>query len=129
MNFEQILRKVAAEQESKQTFSNEYLGVDPAYMAFLIGQVRKHEGTPTGKYPHKKFVRVRTPHTMSESQKVAFEFFQRHLPEFLDGFTSSELKAAFRSAALKLHPDTGGSAYEFIQLRQHHQELNKLFTK
>lgn len=45
-----------------------------------------------------------------------------------DSATVDEVKAAFRSKGLSLHPDMGGNAYAFDELRQHYTEALRLAT-
>lgn len=49
------------------------------------------------------------------------------LLELTHGFNLSQLKKAYRSKALKLHPDRGGDAEQFILLRHAYQQLLLLF--
>ncbi|MEO3679101.1 DNA-J related domain-containing protein [Rheinheimera sp. FR7-31] len=49
----------------------------------------------------------------------------RAVLQLTDDFSQAELKRAYRSLALQHHPDRGGSAEQFILLRQAYQQLRQ----
>jgi hypothetical protein len=131
MNFEQILQSKIKEQSPAGVFhqSGESLdtqGVDPAHLAYLLGQVTRQGALPRGKYA--VHPRPRTPHALTESQRQSYAFLKNWISDLSEAFTRAELKAAFRQAALLLHPDCGGTAESFMELRGHYHRLDSIFT-
>lgn len=130
MNFEQILQSKIKEQSQAGAFrqSDESLdpqGVDPAHLAYLLGRVTRPGALPRGKYTVRPLPRA--PHTLTESQLQSYAFLRNWISDLSEAFTRTELKAAFRQAALLLHPDRGGSAERFMQLREHYRALDSIF--
>lgn len=137
MRFEQILREKMAKKEdseanssSSQSHSTSFQGgIDPAHLAFLMGQVNRSTSPIRGKYNVKPVVHVRKPHVLNEAQGLAFAFLKSIVNGLDEAFSSQELKKAFRQAALKVHPDRGGRAEDFQALNKHYAELKNLFAK
>lgn len=76
----------------------------------------------------KKKARIPGPtHKLGSLQNCGVDFFRSHQMELLADFTRDELKQAYRQLALKLHPDRGGSAKLFIELKNHYENLVRLF--
>lgn len=125
-SFKQILREKMGEN---QTFSSEneasILSTDPAHMAFLLGKIRKTGSlSPRGNYPAPKVRPQRKPHDFSPAQRLSYEFFKSWVHDLPEGFTTTELKKAFRQAAKALHPDLGGTPQLFIELKSHYKTLS-----
>lgn len=100
------------------------LNADPAHLAYLLGQIGRYESrTPRGHYPAPRVRPQRKPHTFSSEQREAFEFLKMWIHDLSEGFTAAELRKAFRQAALRLHPDQGGSPEEFVSLKSHYETL------
>ena len=136
MNFSQILQEKMSHTEpvseakssSSPRESAFAQGLDPAHLAFLMGQVgRANPVSPRGKYQHKPVVVVRKAHVLSDLQREALTFLKRFMPSLDETMTSHELKKAFRLGALRLHPDRGGSAEAYSELRSKHACLITLF--
>lgn len=131
--FQQILeRKI----EKKQANVMEFYGIDPYGFAQIIGVVSSQKLSvnprfPSGKFPYPKKssskVARPTAHILSEIQFKAFQFFNR-FTLLHDSFSQTELKNCFRSLARKLHPDKGGSAPLYIELKTNYEILKKLFN-
>ena len=128
-SFKQILRGKLAEESTVSTASESYNQVDPAHMAYLIGQLEvfKMRGKKQH-YPAPKERPQRKPHSFSPLQKQAFTFIKGWIHDLPEGFTANELKRAYRQAALLLHPDRGGSAHDFIELKTQYENLKTVFT-
>lgn len=106
------------------------LNSDPAHLAYLLGQQRRMEfAGPRGHYPAAATRPQRKPHTFSEAQRESFEFLKNCIKELSEGFTANELKKAFRSAAMILHPDKGGSTDQFLALKKHYEQLRMVVVK
>ncbi|GEM_PF-1489314 len=129
-SFKQILRGKMAEETTIVTAANSSNQVDPAHMAYLIGQLEvfKMRGKKQH-YPAPKVRPQRKPHTLSPLQKQAFTFIKSWIHDLPEGFTENELKRAYRQAALILHPDRGGSTLNFIELKTQYENLKTVFTK
>lgn len=103
-------------------------GLDPAHLAYLMGQTeRLSTVSPRGKYAPPTVKPQRKAHVLSDLQREALEFLKKFMGALDETFTSSELKKAFRKAALSLHPDQGGSSEAYSDLRRHYQVLNSIF--
>lgn len=111
---------------------HQYIDTDPSHLAYLMSQIGKFEfETRRGQYPRPPIrpQRPRPAHTFSESQKQSFEFLKSYIHDLSEGFTASELKTAFRKAAIQLHPDQGGSTEIFMDLKTHYQVLTEIVLK
>jgi hypothetical protein len=105
-------------------------GLDPAHLAYLMGQVgRSIPVSPRGKYAHRLTPVVRKAHVLSDLQREALTFMKRFMPSLDETMTAYELKKAFRLGAHRVHPDRGGSAELYAQLRLQHACLSTLFPK
>lgn len=105
--------------------------LDPANLAYLMGQIGRFDFQKSGKQyaksPAKPQVKPqRKPHNFTASERLSFEFLKTWVADFSEGYTDSELKKAFRQAALALHPDHGGHAAQFIELKEHYAVLQKV---
>ena len=78
------------------------------------------------RYPTPKPLKPRPAHTMNAAQSLSFQFFIKHGAMIANNFTKAELTRAFRTLALRLHPDQGGSAESFQSLLQARQLLSSL---
>ena len=100
------------------------LNADPAHLAYLLGQIGRFESrAPRGHYPAPRVRPQRKAHSFSSEQRQSFEFLKTWIQDLSEGFTASELKKAFRQAALRLHPDQGGSPEQFVSLKGHYEIL------
>ncbi len=120
-------------QSSQATFSSEastHLSSDPANLAYLMGQVGRFEfqkpHVQRGQYAAPKVRPQRKPHNLSASQHLSFEFLKTWIHDLSEGYTESELKKAFRQAAMILHPDQGGNTTQFMELKEHYTTLKEV---
>lgn len=117
-----------AEETTFSTASTSTNQVDPAHMAYLIGQLEVFKMRGKNQhYPAPKVRPQRKPHSLSPLQKQAFSFIKGWIHDLPEGFTENELKRAYRQAALLLHPDRGGSAQDFIELKTQYENLKTVF--
>ncbi|WP_295904410.1 J domain-containing protein [uncultured Bdellovibrio sp.] len=127
-SFKQILReKMSETSSSSQGNSSANLHADPLHLAYLLGQINRLEfQTPRGQYPAPKVRPQRKPHALSASQRLSYEFLKTWIHDLSEGFTASELKKAFRQTAMILHPDQGGNVQQFLELKDHYENLRSL---
>lgn len=130
-SFKQILKeKMNETKESQASFNTSAQGLDPAHLAFLMGQTaRLNPGTPAKTYPRPAVRPVRKSHTFNAAQTLSFNFMKSWVHGLNDNFSEIELKKAFRQAALRLHPDRGGSVTLFLELKGHYDVLKGLVQK
>jgi hypothetical protein len=103
----------------------------------LIKQSQSHLSLKKSLYRAKSHIKPtpspkpkpRPKHLFDERQASAFLYFKAQTNELLEGFFEEELTQAFRKLALKYHPDHGGQAQDFIDLRKHYKSLKSLFTQ
>lgn len=67
-------------------------------------------------------------HPLNERQQTAYDYYQNLGISLSPSFSRSELKAAFRKLAKKLHPDHGGSPLDFRRLLEHQKHLLSVFS-
>lgn len=130
-SFKQILREKMSEKPYGETLNRcSELHVDSSNMAYLLGQIRRVETqTPRRQcYPPPRVRPQRKPHSFSESQRISYEFLKSCIQDLPDGFLPGELKKAFRQAAFIHHPDHGGSAQQFMELKRHYENLRTLVS-
>lgn len=99
--------------------------LDPQGLAQIIGF------TPVFKTGYKKYVnpaRPRIPHIMTAEQTAAFENLSIWSESLTSSFNRFELKSSYRQALLKTHPDQGGSAESFLQVKKSYEILSSLVT-
>lgn len=112
--------------ESAQNESS-HVNTDPAHLAYLLGNIHRMEfAKARGQYPAPKVRPQRKPHNMTNEQRLSYEFLKTWVHDFSEGFTGTELKKAFRQAAIILHPDQGGTPEKFMELKVHYESLRGL---
>ncbi|MGZ3742622.1 MAG: DnaJ domain-containing protein [Pseudobdellovibrionaceae bacterium] len=136
LNFQQILenkiRTPGRPLDSKNPTSTQ--NFDPAHLAYLMGQISQSFFRPPPPSQIRKTYPSRPtppppPHSLSEEQQVALSFFVLQGVQLSPAFPQKELKKAFRSLALKLHPDMNkGAESAFIELKSNYEKLNRLFN-
>lgn len=128
-SFKQILKEKMGETSSPQTNYSSVMDSHPSHLAYLMGQIERREfQTNRGQYPRTQVRPQRKPHVFTASQKQAFEFFKCWIHGLSEGFTATELRKAFRQTALILHPDHGGNAQQFMELKEHYAVLQSIFS-
>ena len=102
--------------------------LEPAGLSQLIGILMPIKFTQPYLYRYKSTPRL--PHLLNEEQTLAFENLNLYQTISLHpGFYERELKSAYRAALLKTHPDQGGSAETFQQVRKSYEILASFVTK
>ena len=100
----------------------------PLGMSWMMGQLGKHQFTPTNKsseyHRHRKPPKPRPPHTLSEAQSEAFKLLRHYVSELSESFTKAELKKAYHSALFHTHPDRGGTSAKFLAVKTAYQLLS-----
>ena len=100
------------------------------HLGWLMGQTEKtattisYMNSPYTKF--KKPPKPRPKHVMSPSQQQAFLFLSKYSNSLAENFSVSELKKAYRQALLLVHPDKGGQAQTFWQVREAFATLKNL---
>ncbi|QDK37182.1 DnaJ domain-containing protein [Bdellovibrio sp. NC01] len=129
-SFKQILKEKMNEGTGSQVNFSSEMSADPANLAYLMGHIGRFEfQKPRGQYAAPKVRPQRKPHSFSTAQRQSFEFLKTWIHDLSEGYSESELKKAFRQAALILHPDRGGNTQQFIELKAHYESLKAIFTK
>lgn len=104
---------------------------DPAHLAFLMGSIGPSFFRPQANriYPARPKPPP-PPHSLTEGQQKAYNFFILQGAALNPAFTSRELKKAFRALALKLHPDTnkGATVGPFLDLKNNYETLSEIFS-
>lgn len=101
----------------------------PRGMAWLIGKTPKSSLIdPRGKTAYGVKERPLPPHKLNVFQMAACRFFREHGVNLSPRFSKQELKRGFRRLALKLHPDHGGAAHTFMDLKSNFELLMDLNT-
>lgn len=100
----------------------------PTGFSWIVGEgLRVHITHQNSKQGHSAYgVKPRPPrppHSLSEIQKSAFDFFRKMKVELEDNFSLQDLRRAWRKLALKCHPDQGGSAEMFRSAQSAYQKL------
>jgi hypothetical protein len=131
-SFKQILKEKMGETPTNQGFSSSVQSTDPAHLAYLMGQMRRPTTpitAPRKSYPRPSVRPVRKAHEFTAAQSLAYEFMKSWVHTLENNFSETELKKAYRAAALILHPDRGGRTELFLELKTHHEVLKQIFKK
>ena len=103
---------------------------DYEHLSWLLGEIpqttRTTDFAQTGYRPLMRPRPRRPDHVLNESQMSAFARLKALAVHLDMNFTRAELKGAFRKAALKTHPDQGGSAQAFRQVQEDFCTLQSL---
>ncbi|MEK2687733.1 DnaJ domain-containing protein [Bdellovibrio sp. GT3] len=127
-SFKQILREKMGQETASQGNYSSVMDSDPLHLAYLLGQINKVESqAPRGQYPRPAVRPQRKPHAFSPVQRQSYEFLKCWVHGLSEGFTETELRKAYRQAALILHPDQGGNTEQFLNLKEHYEILRSLF--
>ena len=139
-SFQKILEEKMQEPDSFSGSSSSQFQdsqTDPAYLAYLMGNIGRYSfnnKTAQKRYPHVRTSGTQNPqpavppvarpaHALNVSQAQSYEYLKSFNQSLTDSFDFQELKSAFRQAALRAHPDQGGSVALFIELKTHYQNL------
>lgn len=145
-SFSEILENLSSENEIKTAtnieHSQEISGtLEPAFLSHLMGRLQNEvphvrvQNHSVSSYSRKQNFADRTASThnfklksqgMTETQFKAYEtlLYALELPIlaahrlFPEGFTFLQLKKAYKLAALKNHPDSGGCHESFLEIRK-----------
>ena len=124
---------------------------DPAGLSFLVGNIRSKKFSSFQSSPYLRFIPLKKDslsddpvnasaanppehaepealagYDLSTEQEMALNCFNEILPAQLrlrGCFQINQLNKAFKKAALKTHPDCGGSHESFLKLKQSHEIL------
>jgi hypothetical protein len=128
-SFKQILDEKLHEGSAIKADSAREFTQDPSHLAYLMGQVGRVSFASSRQYPRPATRPQRKPHTLTPAQAQAFAALQSWIFDLSPAFTEGELKKAFRQAAHILHPDHGGQAEQFMELKSHYETLKAVVTK
>jgi hypothetical protein len=125
---DQIRRQIASENNVKtKTFSKPETLEEIKNLSWMMSNIPRFslgksqiENART-KYDIK--LRPRPNHVFSSKAQEAFDFFSKLPRTLTPNFDFQELKSCFRINAHSLHPDKGGSAESYIQLRNAYESL------
>ena len=100
--------------------------LDPAGLAYLMGQTSLYTGVSTNPYNKYRRTIVRPAHTLTDEQTTAFKDIIQWAPQLPNNFNYKELKSSYRIALLKTHPDQGGSSENFWSVKKSYEVLCSL---
>jgi len=131
-SFKQILREKMSETTTSTREFSSTTHSDPSHLAYQLGHVGRFEfSSGRGQYATAKAPGKTAPrkaHCFSPAQRLSFDFLKTWIHDLSEGYTPVELKKAFRQAALILHPDQGGSASQFLELKAHFEVLKTVWN-
>ncbi len=134
LNFSDILAFTCANTlESDSVFSSELYqnqniewssDIDPMNLSYLLGNLEIDSISPVLglKNPYLKYKKtiVIPDHKLAHSEQSAFELINFYLSQpsqLIKNFNMTQLKRAYKKAALRAHPDCGGTHERFLQLK------------
>jgi hypothetical protein len=104
--------------------------LDPMHLSYLLGTLEIDSISPVlgSKNPYLKYKKtiVIKDHNLSQTEQSAFELINSYLiPSALlpKNFHLSQLKRCYKKAALRTHPDCGGSHESFLKLKTAYELL------
>lgn len=129
---QKLRRKIEQELRLSQTTKPSPASEIPSPMwTNLIGHMapQRFENQSRGQVYHRNrpAPKPRPAHKLTAEQMQSFHFFKCHHSELADNFSKADLKSAFRKLALKLHPDQGGKADQFLSLKLAFENLSSVF--
>ncbi len=128
---EQIEKSFANASDFSGGWSSPYdQTLDPMYLSYLLGSL-DIEVVPTvskAKNPYLKYKKIIIiqDHSLSIAEQKAFDFINLYLNVdtlLLKNFNLTQLKRSYKKAALRAHPDLGGSHDQFLQLKSSYEML------
>ncbi len=122
--FEQMTEQIHAENFTSGWESL----LEPAGLSQLIGNLTPIKFNKPYIYRYGRS--LRKVHLLNDEQLLAFDTLNGYQSAPLHaGFYAAELKSAYRAALLKTHPDQGGTAESFQQVRKSYEILLSFVTK
>ena len=134
----EILRELASEEVSSEVkadtsphFTLEKEGM--VGFSWLLGTTEVALGNRSAVRARSVYgVKVKTPparpaHLLNPAQKAAYDRLAG-LTELPENFSMTELKKAWRAAALRTHPDRGGTSERFRDVQASFETLSKMLT-
>ena len=98
--------------------------IDPMHLAYLMGTVEIDISTSKKPFnnPYLKYKKtiVRPDHSMNSPQQNAFDLINSYLipqQQLKMNMNATELKRGYKKAALRAHPDCGGTHESFLKLK------------
>lgn len=127
-SFFEILEEIHDQSLSHSLSSGWESLIEPAGLSQLMGTLSRKYHSRTHIYRYPKAPRL--SHQLNAEEQIAFQIINAYLPTPLhSGFYGTELKSAYRQALLKTHPDQGGTAESFQQVRKSYEILVRFVTK
>lgn len=84
-----------------------------------VSSIEKKNVRPTAHRAYQVKPKPLPPLPLTPEEQVAFDWLNLKGAQLPNPFSSKELTRAKKILALKLHPDKGGAAEEFIQFQNH----------
>lgn len=120
--FEEIHEQTQLKDDGQNLNAGWETSLDPAGLSQLLGSLAPHRYSRTHIYRYPRAPRA--SRNFTPEQTVAFEQLNAYLETpLISGFYATELKSAYRQALLKTHPDQGGTAESFQQVRKSYEIL------
>jgi len=142
VSFAEILENISSENETETAFSQEtFSTLEPAFLSHLMGSLQTElpsvrvQNHSVSSYSRKQNYTDKTfsarefklkSQGMTETQFKAYEslLYAMELPiltahrMFPENFNPQQLKKAYKLAALKNHPDSGGCHESFLETKK-----------
>lgn len=139
-SFAEILsEKVQGDSINSTSTQTEISTNDPIGLAYMIGHFEKYQFKKSKSecFQQRKYsatynkYQITKPknHIFNQNQENSYLFFNSWDPQFDRNFSKNGLKKTFRQLALRLHPDHGGTAQIFIELKNHYEVLLGIFNR
>lgn len=131
--FSEVFSEIQIENENQNiSFEWESL-LEPAWITQVMAELGPLQNTTQTIYRHRQYPQqtrtrpLRIAHMMTEAQQLAFDLLQKYqINSLSSAFNKQELKSAYRLAVLKTHPDQGGNAETFHQVKKSYEILVSL---
>lgn len=144
-SFAEILESLTDQSSFESTSSDSFTeGIEPAFVSQIMGSIpskfKNFKPAITLHHARSKYAQLKikprkaaTRHPLSVEQFKSYEaiLYALELPIldahtlFPDNFTAFQLKKAYKTAAIKSHPDTGGCHESFLELKKHYEILQQ----
>jgi hypothetical protein len=131
--FSEVFSEIQIEKENQnRSYEWESL-LEPAWITQVMAelgslQIKSHTLSRQRQYPKPASPRPsRIAHILTDEQQLAFDLLHKYqIHSFSPAFNKQELKSAYRLALLKTHPDQGGNAETFHQVKKSYEILSSL---